>query len=188
MYLIADHSFVRDDLVKILVTLKQRLQSAQRDKWKRLRKSLQLAEFLLINGSMEYVAYLDDRLRPLIAPFAFYECEEGYEDRGASVRSCAKRILELCAEPERMKIARAEGKRLRTKIVGIGSGDQATVHRLAGFDELRPTAAHIRALEESVEAQIVPEEAERDRDEYRRPPSPGGRRRASSLPEVNFLD
>lgn len=38
-----------------------------------------------------------------------------------SVRECSRRILELCKDKEKLKKERADAKKLRTKIVGVGN-------------------------------------------------------------------
>jgi hypothetical protein len=40
LYTIADHSYVYDDLISILARIKHRLQSNQKNKYKRIRKVL----------------------------------------------------------------------------------------------------------------------------------------------------
>lgn len=193
LYAIADHSFVRDDLVKILVTLKQRLESSQREKWKRLRKTLQLAEFLLVHGSLEFAAYLAERLVPLIARYADYECEEGYEDRGLCVRNCAQRISELCADREKLRQARAEGKKMRARFAGISSDGREWGNAVTRgeAEELPPSAARLHRLFETVqtasetlEESTPPRPAELIAAKVVPPP----RRVKPASPEPNFLD
>lgn len=120
---------ISDDLISILARVKHRLKSKQKDKYKRIRKTLELVEFLMQNGSIEFVAVMAEKFKCYVEPYAYYEHTQDYEDLGFSIREIAKRILELCKNKEKLKSERKKAKELRTKIVGVGNtmdsyGDQ----------------------------------------------------------------
>lgn len=158
LYTIADHSFIRDDLVKILVTIKSRLESDQKDKWKRVRKTLQLTEFLMKNGSIEFVSYASERLRLDIEPYVHYEFLKDYDDVCYAIRECAKRIVELCKDREKLKKERAEGKRLRSKIVGVGNTVDSYGDKFmppAFDDDKKISSAQLNSLADRVNAEKI---------------------------------
>ncbi len=71
-----------DDLITVLARVKHRLQSDQKAKWKRIRKTMQLIEFLMKNGSIEFVAVMAEKFKCYVEPYLFYEFTENYEDCG----------------------------------------------------------------------------------------------------------
>ena len=71
-----------DDLITILARVKHRLQSDQKSKWKRIRKTMQLIEFLMKNGSIEFVAVMAEKFKCYVEPYLFYEFTENFEDVG----------------------------------------------------------------------------------------------------------
>lgn len=73
LYSIADHSYVYDDLISILARVKHRLQSNQKDKYKRIKKTLELVEFLMKNGSIEFVAVMAEKFKCYVEPYGYYE-------------------------------------------------------------------------------------------------------------------
>ena len=73
LYSIADHSYIYDDLICILAWIKHRLKSKQNEKYKRLRKTLELIEFLMKNGSIEFVAVMAEKFKAYVKPFVTYE-------------------------------------------------------------------------------------------------------------------
>lgn len=46
------------------------------------KKTLQLVEFLMKNGSIEFVAVIAEKFKCYIEPYVFYEFSEDYEDHG----------------------------------------------------------------------------------------------------------
>ena len=156
LFVIADHSFIREDLIKILVTLKCRFQSDQKNKWKRLRKSLYLTEFLIKNGSMDFVAYVDNRLQLLVKPFVYYEYHKNYEDHGIAIREIAKKILELCKNKDLLEREREEGNMLRIKIMGVGLTSSAK--KFSNYFSDSPTKNNLKifqSLAEEVETERI---------------------------------
>ena len=64
---------ISDDLISILARVKHRLKSKQKDKYKRIRKTLELVEFLMQNGSIEFVAVMAEKFKCYVEPYAYYE-------------------------------------------------------------------------------------------------------------------
>lgn len=52
-----------DDLISILARVKHRLESKQKTKYKRIRKTLDLVEFLMKNGAIEFVAVMIEKFK-----------------------------------------------------------------------------------------------------------------------------
>ncbi len=72
-------------------------------KYKRIKKTLELVEFLMKNGSIEFVAVMAEKFKCYVEPYGYYELQKDYEDLGYGIRENAKRILELCKNKELLK-------------------------------------------------------------------------------------
>lgn len=66
----------------IIARIRQRLISNQRKKWKRINKTLHLIEFLLKNGSFQFVLVFIDKFLSLVKPYCNYEYYSDGTDRG----------------------------------------------------------------------------------------------------------
>lgn len=108
LYSIADHSYIYDDLICILARVKHRLKSKQTDKFKRIRKTLELIEFLMKNGSIEFVAVMAKKFKAYIKPFVNYEFVVNFQDQGFAIREMSKRIMELCNDKNKLKEERVK--------------------------------------------------------------------------------
>ena len=82
---------------------------------------MQLVEFLMKNGSIEFVAVMAEKFKCFVEPYVYYEYNKDYEDFGFGIRECSWRILELCKDKEKLKKDRLASKKLRHKIVGVGN-------------------------------------------------------------------
>jgi len=128
MYLIAEKSYNYECLLTIIARIRQRLISDQRKKWKRINKTVHLIEFLLKNGSFQFVIVFIDKFLSLVKPYVNYTYSEDGTDRGyagrnrlTEVRECCKRILELARDRQKLKQERAESGKLKKRIQGEGS-------------------------------------------------------------------
>lgn len=86
MYLIAEKSYNYECLLTIIARIRQRLISDQRKKWKRINKTVHLIEFLLKNGSFQFVIVFIDKFLHLVKPYANYSYSEDGTDRGYASR------------------------------------------------------------------------------------------------------
>lgn len=108
------------------------------------------------NGSLEFVSYVTERLRSLVEQYVLYEYMRNYEDMGLSIRESSKRIIELCKDRDRLKKERLEGKKMRSKIVGVGNtmdsyGDKFMSPPLE--DDKKTTQSAIKTLSDQVDSQ-----------------------------------
>lgn len=108
------------------------------------------------NGSLEFVSYVTERLRSLVEQYVLYEYMRNYEDMGLSIRESSKRIIELCKDRDRLKKERLEGKKMRSKIVGVGNtmdsyGDKFMSPPLE--DDKKTTQSAIKSLSDQVDSQ-----------------------------------
>jgi len=126
MYLIAEKSYNYECLLTIIARIRQRLISDQRKKWKRINKTVHLVEFLLKNGSFQFVIVFIDKFLHLVKPYANYSYSQDGTDRGYAVRECSKRILELAEDRQRLKAERAEASTLRDRIQGQGKSGKTS--------------------------------------------------------------
>jgi hypothetical protein len=70
----------------IIARIRQRLISDQRKKWKRINKTVHLIEFLLKNGSFQFVIVFIDKFLHLVKPYVHYSYSEDGTDRGFAGR------------------------------------------------------------------------------------------------------
>lgn len=108
------------------------------------------------NGSLEFVSYVTERLRTLVEQYVLYEYMRNYEDMGLSIRESSKRIIELCKDRDRLRKERLEGKKMRSKIVGVGNtmdsyGDKFMSPPLD--DDKKTTQSAIKTLSDQVDSQ-----------------------------------
>jgi hypothetical protein len=82
LYLIAEKSYSYESLLTVIARIRQRLISDQRKKWKRINKTCHLIEFLLKNGSMQFVLVFIDKFIGLVKPYVHYEYFDDGVDRG----------------------------------------------------------------------------------------------------------
>ena len=82
---------------------------------------MELIDFLMKNGSIEFVAVMAEKFKQYVQPFTFYDFQQDYQDLGHTIRETAKRIIELCQDKELLRQERLKAKKLRGKIVGIGN-------------------------------------------------------------------
>lgn len=138
MYLIAEKSYNYECLLTIIARIRQRLISDQRKKWKRINKTVHLIEFLLKNGSFQFVIVFIDKFLHLVKPYANYSYSEDGTDRGyagspcSPVRECTRRILDLSKDRQKLKSERNDASKLRKRITGESSkstSSKATVGR-----------------------------------------------------------
>lgn len=119
LFLIADHTFVHPDLVKILTIIRSRLESSQKEKWKRIQKTLYLVEFLMANGARNFSKYIREKMQPLIKNYEFYELKIEGKSLGEGVRQNVEKILTLCKNEDKLNSERAEGKQRRSSLPGV---------------------------------------------------------------------
>ena len=67
----------------IIARIRHRLISDQRKKWKRIQKTLQLVEFLMKNGSFQFVLVFIDKFMGLVKPYENYSYYQDGLDNGA---------------------------------------------------------------------------------------------------------
>ena len=106
LYLISEKSYSYESLLTIIARIRQRLISDQKKKWKRINKTTHLVEFLLKNGSMQFVLVFIDKFINLVKPYQYYEYFEDGVDRGYAVRECSKRIIEIANDRDKLKYAK----------------------------------------------------------------------------------
>lgn len=108
------------------------------------------------NGSMDFVAYVDNRLQLLVKPFVYYEYHRNYEDHGVAIREIAKSILELCKNRTLLQKEREEGNVLRIKIMGVGLSSSAK--KLSSYFSDSPSKNNLKifqSLAEEVETEGI---------------------------------
>ena len=66
----------------IISRIRQRLISDQRKKWKRIQKTLNLVEFLMRNGSFQFVLVFIDKFMGLVKPYEDYTYHKDGLDNG----------------------------------------------------------------------------------------------------------
>ena len=72
----------------IISRIRQRLISDQRKKWKRIQKTLNLVEFLLKNGSFQFVLVFIDKFMGLVKPYEDYTYYKDGLDNGHQSKRC----------------------------------------------------------------------------------------------------
>lgn len=85
LYVIADHTFLPNSRKKVIARVADRLQSHQKSKHRRLKKTLDLALFLLRNGSFEFISAINDRMKPTIAVYSHYELTISEDNDGFAI-------------------------------------------------------------------------------------------------------
>lgn len=135
LYLIAEKSYNYECLLTIIARIRQRLISDQRKKWKRINKTVHLIEFLLKNGSFQFVIVFIEKFLHLVKPYCNYTYSEDGTDRGYAIRECSRRILELAKDRPRLKQERAESGKLRKRIQSEGSSGKGSGKKRYVIDE-----------------------------------------------------
>lgn len=135
LYLIAEKSYNYECLLTIIARIRQRLISDQRKKWKRINKTVHLIEFLLKNGSFQFVIVFIEKFLHLVKPYCNYTYSEDGTDRGYAIRECSRRILELAKDRPRLKQERAESGKLRKRIQSEGSSSKGSGKKRYVIDE-----------------------------------------------------
>lgn len=75
-----------ESLLIVIARIRHRLISDQRKKWKRIHKTLLLVEFLLKNGSFQFVLVFIDKFMGLVKPYENYTFYENGLDNGVQSR------------------------------------------------------------------------------------------------------
>lgn len=76
-----------ESLLIVIARIRHRLISDQRKKWKRIHKTLQLVDFLLKNGSFQFVLVFIDKFMGLVKPYENYTFYENGLDNGFQSRT-----------------------------------------------------------------------------------------------------
>lgn len=143
--IIAENSYTRNGLESIFAVLKKRLESSQTYKWKRIQKCLRLAEYLLINGSPDFVREFKEIFGQRIGFFQRYKIDE--PDQESRIRESARRIVSLCEDDGELDQLREKNAAVRARIVSAGSDDI----RISAKTGISSLASHKKKDYESID-------------------------------------
>lgn len=118
---IAQHTFTYEYYPEVMNMLWRRMIQDNVYNWRRTYKSLQLLNYLVINGSERVVTSARERIYELRRLENYTYIDELGKDQGINVRHKAKVLIELIQDDEKVRQERKKAKGYKDKFIGVSS-------------------------------------------------------------------
>ncbi|XP_027204495.2 clathrin interactor lqfR isoform X2 [Dermatophagoides pteronyssinus] len=118
---IAQHTFTYEYYPEVMNMLWKRMIQENMYNWRRTYKSLQLLNYLVINGSERVVTSAREHIYDLRRLENYTFIDELGKDQGINVRQRAKLIIELIQDDEKIRQERKKAKQYKDKFVGVSN-------------------------------------------------------------------
>lgn len=118
---IAQHTFTYEYYPEVMNMLWRRMIQDNAYNWRRTYKSLQLLNYLVINGSERVVTSARERIYELRRLENYTYIDELGKDQGINVRHKAKVLIELIQDDEKVRQERKKAKGYKDKFIGVSS-------------------------------------------------------------------
>lgn len=185
---IAQHTFTYEYYPEVMNMLWKRMLQDNMYNWRRTYKSLQLLNYLVINGSERVVTSAREHIYDLRRLENYTFIDDFGKDQGINVRQRAKLLIELIQDDEKVRQERKKAKQYKDKFVGVSNQSSYSDRDRDSWSDYSPRKSdkpYDGAFKDEIEQQPKRYDDIQDNNEYSQPSSSPSKAKAASTAENN---